>query len=301
MVPHINPKQKIILITGCSTGSIGGALAKEFNRRGFHVIATARSLTRLQELEPLGVQVEELDVTLPTSIQALRSKISSLDILFNNAGGLHMGFISDSSMQGWRNAFDQNFFSVVEVTRAFLPLILESKGVIVNHSSQTPYFAIPGTGLYAVSKKAVCHYTDVLRTEMHPFGVRVVELMTGVASSNILKKQMKDTPYKLPPDSIYSPVKHELEKSFAAKEAQEKATDLDVYAKKVVSDLLDGGGWFGWLGYERPWIWQGFSAGASYWLWLAGCFWKGLWDPMFRRLNGLYLLKARLQEKEKTQ
>lgn len=78
--------KKIVLITGCSTGSIGSALAKEFHRRGWHVIATARSLTRLQELKSLGVQVEELDVTEPTSIQALRVKITSLDLLFNNAG-----------------------------------------------------------------------------------------------------------------------------------------------------------------------------------------------------------------------
>ncbi|KAF2656452.1 NAD(P)-binding protein [Lophiostoma macrostomum CBS 122681] len=282
---------KTVLITGCSTGSIGEALAKEFRNRGYHVIATARSLTRLSTLKPLGIQTEELDVTSQASIQSLRNKITKLDILINNAGGYHPGMISDLTEPQWQAVFAQNFFSVVNVTHAFLPLLLESRGTVVNHTSQNPYFAFPGCALYACSKAAVRQYTDNLRIEMHPFSVRVVELITGFVSSNIVTRQMPGRPGAVPESSIYFPIKDELKNAWAGGGLQGKATPPDEYAKKVVSDLIDPPGWFG------PWIWRGWSATTSYWVWLLGCGWKGAWDPVWR-MGALALLKGRL-EKEK--
>jgi 1-acylglycerone phosphate reductase len=303
MASEHQPSKKTVLITGCSTGSIGEGLAKEFHRRGYHVIATARSLTRLQNLVPLGIQIEELDVTSTPSIQALRSKTSSLDILINNAGGLIMGFLSDTSMEDWRRMFDQNLFSLVETTQAFLPLLIESKGIIVNQSSQASYFAIPGNGAYATSKKAVCHYTDVLRNELVPFDVRVVELMTGIVASNIILDQMPNRPYKVPANSLYAPIKEEFDVGASGK-GLERAMHPDEYAKKVASELLDGGGWRGlggWLGYERPWIWQGWLGRTTWWCWWMSCFWKGLWDPVLRRMMRLYLIKGRVEEERRRQ
>ncbi|KAF2120023.1 hypothetical protein BDV96DRAFT_566558 [Lophiotrema nucula] len=295
-----SPK-KTVLITGCSKGSLGAAFAKHFAHHGYHVIATARSLTRLQELPPLGIQIEELDVTSATSIGALRSKVTKLDILINNAGALHMGMISDQTEQKWKEVFDQNFFSVVQVTQVFLPLLIESKGVVVNHTSQTPYFAFAGTGLYAVSKAAVRQYTDVLRTELYPFGVRVIELVSGAIGSNILSKQMPSGETRLPPTSIYALIKEEIDKAWTGA-GLPKYSDPDEYAEKVVGDIVGEGGWLGWcyswVGYRQPWIWRGFTSSTSYWFWLVGCGWKGLYDPLLR-VGGLSLLKRRLGKEKR--
>ncbi|KAF2709372.1 hypothetical protein K504DRAFT_502101 [Pleomassaria siparia CBS 279.74] len=76
-----------VLITGCSIGSLGSALAKEIHCRGLHVIATAWPLTCLRELLKIVVQVGELAVTQSGSIKVLRAKVTSPDSLFNNAEG----------------------------------------------------------------------------------------------------------------------------------------------------------------------------------------------------------------------
>ena len=82
---------KSVLITGCSEGGIGDALAKEFHRKGHRVFATARNLAKVQHLKKLGLEILPLDVVNATSItQAVESVHAltggTLDILVNNSG-----------------------------------------------------------------------------------------------------------------------------------------------------------------------------------------------------------------------
>jgi 1-acylglycerone phosphate reductase len=82
---------KTVLITGCSKGGIGDALAQEFHRKGVHVFATARSLSKISHLKDMGITTFELDVTSPDSIRNAVSFIEKetegrLDFLVNNAG-----------------------------------------------------------------------------------------------------------------------------------------------------------------------------------------------------------------------
>ncbi|KAF2471764.1 uncharacterized protein BDR25DRAFT_222894, partial [Lindgomyces ingoldianus] len=100
-----------------------------------------------------------------------------------------------------RNTYDQSFFSVVEVTKPFLPLVLASRDTIINHTNQTRILRIPGTSLRAMRKAAARQYTYNLRNGLQTFGVRVIELVSGVIGSNILN-QMVETPSVLPPDSM---------------------------------------------------------------------------------------------------
>lgn len=84
--------QKIVLITGCSSGGIGEALAKEFHKRGLRVFATARNLAKVEELKALGLDVIQLDVVEEESIkQAVQTVTAAtggtLDFLVNNSGG----------------------------------------------------------------------------------------------------------------------------------------------------------------------------------------------------------------------
>jgi 1-acylglycerone phosphate reductase len=83
--------EKSVLITGCSKGGIGDALAQEFHIRGLKVFATARNLAKIQHLEELGIETIQLDVTDADSIASAVKHVSSvtdgkLDILVNNSG-----------------------------------------------------------------------------------------------------------------------------------------------------------------------------------------------------------------------
>lgn len=84
--------QKSVLITGCSAGGIGDALAQSFHHRGLRVFATARNLSKVQHLKEMGLEVVELDVTDASSRKSAAEQVKAstggtLDILINNAGG----------------------------------------------------------------------------------------------------------------------------------------------------------------------------------------------------------------------
>jgi 1-acylglycerone phosphate reductase len=84
--------QKTVLITGCSAGGIGEALAKEFHKKGLRVFATARNLAKMEELKALGLDIIQLDVVDEESIEQAVETVrvatgGALDFLVNNSGG----------------------------------------------------------------------------------------------------------------------------------------------------------------------------------------------------------------------
>jgi NADP-dependent 3-hydroxy acid dehydrogenase YdfG len=83
--------KKTVLITGCSAGGIGDALAQSFHRRGLQVFATARNLSKIEHLKKMGMETLELDVADPISVQNALNQVelltrSTLDILVDNSG-----------------------------------------------------------------------------------------------------------------------------------------------------------------------------------------------------------------------
>lgn len=281
--------KKTVLITGCSKNSIGDALAQEFARRGHHVLATARSLSKISHLKPMGIETFELDISSSESIADFCNKITHIDILFNNAGISACSMLADTPASTFKKLFDVNVFGTFELTQALIPLLIQSKGIMVNHTSQSPYAASIATGAYAASKSALATINDTWRIELAPFGIRVVELVTGVAASNILV-ELAGT--KIPPNSIYLPIEAEVNKAMSGEDIIDKAMPNHVHAKKVVSDLLDS-----WLG-TPVWIWRGTGATILYYVWFLGCHWKGLFDSLLGRIIGLHLLAGRLREQE---
>lgn len=81
------PPKRTVLITGCSDGGLGAALAITFHEAGLHVYATSRDPSKMNDLQARGIEILTLDVLSDSSIAACVSKVSSLDILVNNAGG----------------------------------------------------------------------------------------------------------------------------------------------------------------------------------------------------------------------
>lgn len=187
---------KEILITGASTG-IGLALTEAFLQKGDIVWAGVRKPETLQRLEAKYPQLHilKLDVTSPADIENAWQEISTKRsshafVLINNAGIAIGGPVEALSLAKWRDIFDVNLFAMVSITSKFLPLIRATKGRIVNIGSISGRIASPYLGPYCASKFAVRSFSDSLRREMRPFGVKVILVEPGPIQTPIWKKSM---------------------------------------------------------------------------------------------------------------
>lgn len=134
-------QKKSVLITGCSTGGIGWAMAKIFHGRGFHVFATARDPAKVGDLSDLSdVEILELDVTIPQTISQCRDAVAKrtggkLDVLVNNAGVDLQSPLLDVDIAEAKSLWDVNVWGPLAMVQAFAPLLIQAKGVISNQSS----------------------------------------------------------------------------------------------------------------------------------------------------------------------
>lgn len=131
-----------VLITGTSAGSIGSALVAAFANKGFDVFATARDPSKIERsLADLpNVYPVRLDVTSQASIREAYNYVTQqsrgrLDYLVNNAGAGYTTPLVDFDEKLGRRVFDVNFWGVLSVTKAFMPLLVTAKGTVVNVSS----------------------------------------------------------------------------------------------------------------------------------------------------------------------
>jgi 1-acylglycerone phosphate reductase len=237
--PHIHAGCTV-LITGCSAGGLGHGLAEAFHARGLKVIATARTPTKMADLSSKGITTLPLDVLSAESIADCVSTASTLtsgrlDMLINNAGGGYNVPVSDIDVSKGKELFDLNVWSYISVTQAFLPLILAAKGMIVNNTSISSVEPTPFSSVYHASKAAAAMFSDHMRIELAPFGVRVIDLKTGCVHTNFHSNRSDDS--RLKPGSIYEPIREEAEKAIAAAHFGERE-ELAVWAGNVADDLL---------------------------------------------------------------
>jgi NAD(P)-dependent dehydrogenase (short-subunit alcohol dehydrogenase family) len=110
----------VVLITGCSQGGIGYALAKEYAARGCQVVATARNPARMGGLEQLGCRLLPLDVADPDSVRELADTVAAeyggVDVLVNNAGGAARGPVLDSPVPEAEALFQASVLSCTQTT-----------------------------------------------------------------------------------------------------------------------------------------------------------------------------------------
>jgi len=243
--------QKIALVTGANKG-IGFETSRQLAQLGMKVLMGARDKKRggaaAEKLQSEGLDVELvlLDVTRSDHISAVRERIERdfgrLDILVNNAGMAHADepLFSNStatvSMQALRETFDVNFFGLVELTQALLPLISKSSGGrIVNLSSMLGSLALhsdPQAGLDDIKPLAY----DASKTAVNQFTVHLAALL-------------RDKPVKV---SSAHPgwVKTDLGGDQAPMEVDEGAKTSVALA--TLDDNGPSGGFFH-LGESRPW------------------------------------------------
>jgi NAD(P)-dependent dehydrogenase (short-subunit alcohol dehydrogenase family) len=279
-----SPK-RTVLITGCSDGGMGAALALAFHNAGFNVIATARNPDKMAKLKSAGVETLALDVLSDASIAEAVSKISSLDILVNNAGTAYSMPITDMSFEEGKKVFEINVWAQLNVTRAFLPLLLKSKGIVVNQTSVVSTMAVPFQSAYNASKAAMAIFSDSLRLELEPFGVTVVELKTGAVKTNMIKNQKENTPISLPADSIYAPAKDAVESAMRNDKMSDMGSPPDRWAAEVVGDLTRK---------KIPaMIWRGYNAKAGR---LGTIFPHGMMDSTLKKMTGLDVVEQKVKK-----
>ncbi|KAJ5578693.1 NAD(P)-binding protein [Penicillium hispanicum] len=244
--------QRSVLITGCSDGSLGAALAVAFHEAGLHVYATARNPDKMKGLAAKGIETLVLDVLSESSIADCVRKLPSLDILVNNAGQGYSMPIADISLATAKQTFDLNVWAYIAMIQAFLPLLLKSpQGMVVNQTSLTSVISVPFQAVYNASKAAIASFSDSLRLELEPFGINVIDLKTGNVKSNMASALALVQP-TLPKGSIYEPARDVLESVIRQEKFQNVGTPADQWAKQVTTELLKK---------NPPWtIWKGQSA-----------------------------------------
>lgn len=181
--------QRAVLVTGASTG-IGRRTTELLASSGFFVYAGARKDKDLQELNAIeNVQSIRLDVTIPEEIDAavetVRAGGRGLYGLINNAGVAVTGPLIELTEDELHFQMDVNVYGPYRVTKAFAPLIIQSKGRITTTGSISGFVTWPFGGAYTMSKFAVEAYTDVLAAEMAAFGVHVSIVEPGNYQSRI--------------------------------------------------------------------------------------------------------------------
>ena len=195
--PHtaLADSHKSILVTGASTG-IGRNLAETLAENGYHVYAGARKEKDLAALDAIdNITAVRLDVTsqeeIDTVVEMIREKGTGLYALVNNAGIGGGGQVVETPIEDQTFVYTVNVEGVYRTTKAFAPLVMESKGRIVTTGSIAGTIsAFPGFSAYAGSKHWIEAYTDGLAAEMDPHGVWVSVVEPGNYKSHIRRSSV---------------------------------------------------------------------------------------------------------------
>jgi len=188
-------EQKSILVTGASTG-IGRDLAESLAEAGHHVYAGARKEEDLAELDAIeNITAVRLDVTKQDQVDAavalIAEKGTGLYALVNNAGVGGGGTVIETPIGDQSFVYAVNVEGVYRTTKAFAPMVVESKGRIVTTGSIAGTLAaFPGFSAYAGSKHWIEAFTDSFAEEMKPLGVAVSVVEPGNYKSNIRRSSV---------------------------------------------------------------------------------------------------------------
>jgi NAD(P)-dependent dehydrogenase (short-subunit alcohol dehydrogenase family) len=196
---------KVWLVTGSASG-LGRNIAEAVLASGDRLIATARDPRRLEDLvKKYGDQVRTaaLDVVdesaAQAAVQMAVAAFGRLDVVVNNAGYGDIAPFEQLSSERFKAVLDTNFYGVVNVSRAAIPIMRKQKsGCILQISSVGGRLARPGSSPYHAAKWAVGGFTESLAQEVAPFGVKVCALEPGGMRTNWGVRANQDTPDLLP-------------------------------------------------------------------------------------------------------
>ncbi|KAI9828944.1 MAG: hypothetical protein M1819_006443 [Sarea resinae] len=201
-----------------------------------------------------------------------------------------------------RQLFEVNLFAVMRMCQEFIPLLIAAQGTIVQLGSLAGIMPYVFGSAYNASKAALHSYSNTLRVELEPFGVKVLTLITGGVKSQIARVERE-----LPPTSLYNPIAASYARRVT--HSQEGAMPSSAYARSVVGQILGATspGWLAsvpglgrlgaalrrcWIFGEkgRGWIWEGKMSGLVWFVdtWLP----RGTMDIVFNRMFQLSRLRG---------
>ncbi|KAF8773866.1 retinol dehydrogenase 5-like [Argiope bruennichi] len=205
---RVNPNGKAVFITGCDSG-FGYQLAKQLHSLGYRVFAgclfpETGGAAELKNECPGKMSIVHIDVTKDESVKKAKDfvlqnlKGCDLWALVNNAG-IYKGFsVEFSKISDFQDSLDVNTLGQVRVTKAFLPLLRECKGRIINVNSLAGRIACAHMTAYSMSKFASVCFTEGLRREMAPWGIKVISIepeffKTPLTNKENLRKYLENT------------------------------------------------------------------------------------------------------------
>jgi NAD(P)-dependent dehydrogenase (short-subunit alcohol dehydrogenase family) len=171
-------ERRVAVITGAASG-IGRATALELGSAGYALALCdldAVELERTAAATGAGIaQVVDVSQVEPVErlAEACRERFGRVDVLVNNAGILRLGAWQDVGDADWRKLFEVNLLAVTRVTRAFLPLLVASRGHVINLGSGSSLLPFPGYAAYGPVKAGALWLSEYQRAELGPAGVRV--------------------------------------------------------------------------------------------------------------------------------
>jgi NAD(P)-dependent dehydrogenase (short-subunit alcohol dehydrogenase family) len=195
--------ERAALVTGGSSG-IGLAIARALREDGFDLTLASRRPEKVEAAaKELGAEFVAADVSDEEDCERLvaahRERFGRLDVLVNSAGIGIGGRVEDLATKHWDLQFGVNVRGLFLVTRASIPLLRESRGIVVNLASIAGTIPTPGLAAYGAAKAAVISLTRSLNGELEPDGVRCTAICPGFV----------DTPMAewsgIPPEEMIKP------------------------------------------------------------------------------------------------
>ncbi len=265
------------LVTGASSG-FGLLVSVALARGGYRVVASMRNMENKETLETAAreagvweqIEVVPLDVTNFAAAESVVHDVinhyGQIDVLVNNAGFAVGGFVEELSLEEWERQFATNFFGLVAVTKAVLPVMRKQRsGKIINISSISGRIGFPSMGPYVASKFAVEGFSESLRLEMLPYGVYVVLIEPGSYKTNIWSKGLQgvsirsNSPYAKEMKTILQYVKRVAKTApppdevieHIVKVAQSPTPSLRYPVGRGVKLMLRLKNWLPWKRWER--------------------------------------------------
>ncbi len=195
-------KNKVCVITGSASG-MGRELARQLAAQGAVLALSdvdAEGLEYTRQMIGPGnhILVDVMDVSDKAAVLAYPAKVEAAvgaaDYVFNNAGLTRVGDVLNTPLESMETIIDVNFWGVVRMTKAFLPQLIQTKGVVTNISSLFGFIAFSGQAHYCASKFAVRGFTETLALEMEEAGtgVGVCCVHPGGVQTNVARNAKVD-------------------------------------------------------------------------------------------------------------
>lgn len=181
---------KLIVITGASSG-FGMELAKEFAKDGYPLLLLARRVEKMEALELPNTIYKKVDVTdkeaFESAVREAETQYGPTDLLINNAGVMLLGDITTQDAKEWKTMLDVNVMGVMNGMQIVMNDMKKRQGgTIINVSSIAGVQAFGNHAAYCASKFGVTGLTRTVRGELSPYNVRVLSIMPGAVSTELL-------------------------------------------------------------------------------------------------------------------